>query len=72
MRRQKRLSFRPRPIDIERPMPVKHDDIDEDEAVIARSVPMSSTGMEAHEEQVCVAAAYVCLYVARIEEMARL
>lgn len=46
------LSFRPRPIDITRPIKVV-DDAPED-GVAMRSVPAMPTGMEREEELVCV------------------
>ncbi|PRP84671.1 hypothetical protein PROFUN_07921 [Planoprotostelium fungivorum] len=47
------LSFRPRPIDVNRPMPVLHNlpDLDADFASTSRSVPQMPTGMEAEEEE---------------------
>jgi hypothetical protein len=42
-------SFRPRPIDIEKPLFIVREELNEEET---RSVPALATGMEAHEENV--------------------
>jgi hypothetical protein len=52
------LSFRPRPIDVNRPIPIFHNlpELEEREygasGTSSRSVPQMPTGMEAEEEEV--------------------
>lgn len=48
--RSQRISFRPRPIDISKPLPIIRTAIDDDESTVSRLVPIIPTGMEAAEE----------------------
>lgn len=49
------LSFRPRPIDVNRSIPIIRKELDEEDVettgVVARSLPMMPTGMEAEDEE---------------------
>lgn len=49
------LSFRPRPIDVNRSIPIIRKELDEEDiettGVVARSLPMMPTGMEAEDEE---------------------
>eukprot|EP01132_Coremiostelium_polycephalum_P002347 gene2347-2895_t len=45
-----RISFRPRPIDINKPLPIVRTSLDDDESNISRAVPILPTGMEPQEE----------------------
>ena len=47
--RKRRPAFRPRPIDIDKEMPVLQEDVGDDE--LQRNVPEVGTGMEKHEEE---------------------
>jgi len=49
--RQGRISFRPRPIDISKPLPIIRHEIEDDESSVSRMVPMLPTGMESQEEE---------------------
>jgi len=53
-----RPSFRPRPIDLNKPLPIvkttkdlKHD---EDNVAVARALPAMATGVDPTEEEVCI------------------
>jgi hypothetical protein len=46
------LAFRPRPIDVNRPIPIiRHEIEDEESAGVSRSVPKMPTGMEHEDEE---------------------
>jgi hypothetical protein len=49
------LSFRPRPLDVTKPIPIIRKELEEDpyDAAIGRTVPLMPTGMEEAEEAVC-------------------
>jgi hypothetical protein len=46
------LSFRPRPIDINKEIPIITEEIDDFDMVVSRSVPTLHHGMEDHEAEV--------------------
>jgi hypothetical protein len=59
------LSFRPRPIDISKPIPIIRDDCEDYEEIIklAVTVPKIATGMDPEDEEVRTAP---CLFAPRV------
>jgi hypothetical protein len=45
------LAFRPRQIDVNKPLPIIRQEIEDDESGVSRSVPKMGTGMEHEEEE---------------------